>query len=250
MRIAAKQHDLFPGSGLAGSCALLMLQLALSAIPLDAQTAAKASDPPCARFLLAGLRGSSDSLEVDLGMGAPVRATFDLLRNEDWRSYALPYDALRPFVTPADQVKSAIDDGVRMLLDFVGRRARQCPHEKIVLAGYSLGAEVLGNALGNHDVGSISAAVLFADPWFNPQDPVAAGTFDSAYGGQYGFRSSYPSGLVGKIKSYCRQGDRICQSGAPGATKVEHGRYAPDQACDAARFISARLGIHAPECHH
>jgi hypothetical protein len=66
-----------------------------------------------------------------------------------------------------------------MLIEEVGRRARSCPKEKIVVAGYSIGAEVLGNALANDDMARrITAAALFADPWFNPKDPVAAGTFD------------------------------------------------------------------------
>jgi hypothetical protein len=232
-----------------GILVILMAQFVALTVPLNGQVAATPIEPSCSAALLIGLRGSSDSLEVDLGLGTPVRAMFDLLRDNGWRSYALPYDALRPFVTPADQTKAAIDNGVRMLVEFVDRRAHECPQEKIVVAGYSLGAEVLGNALADHNMGRrIAAAVLFADPWFNPKDPTAAGTFDPAYGGQYGLRPLYLSAITDKVRSYCRQRDRICQSGDPSATKVEHGRYAPDQSCDAARFISVRLGIHPPAC--
>jgi Cutinase len=240
--------------GSTGLLSILMLQATLLAVTQNDQrpgvpVAATSPEPPCSNVLLIGLRGSDDSLDVDLGMGAPVRAVFDLVRDKGFKAYALPYDALRAFVTPPERMKIAIDNGVRMLVELVGRRSSRCPTEKIVVAGYSLGAELLGNALGNHDVGRISAAVLFADLWFNPKDPVAAGTFDPAYGGQSGFRPVYPSGLVGKTRSYCRRGDRICQSGLPNATKVEHGRYVPDQSCEAAKFICTRLAVSPPTCN-
>src|SRR5262249_45074757 len=64
-----------------------------------------------------------------------------------------------------------------------------CTAERIILAGYSAGALITGDALQSPALtaaarGQVAAAVLLADPEFNPTDRhTAAGTFDPRYAG-------------------------------------------------------------------
>jgi hypothetical protein len=199
-----------------------------------------ASLPGCANLLLIGVRGSGESSTLDHGLGATLADLYHRLTSNHptlgTAVYGLPYAAR---TTSADTVAEAS----RRLATIVGQRHQQCPNERLILAGFSLGAEILGDALQNPGKPSIVAAAVLADPRFNPADTATAGgTFEPRYHGDRP-RPPYASQLTSRIRSYCRNHDAICQSGDPAADKAEHGRYAPQQTCQALAFIEHAIGV-------
>ena len=85
--------------------------------------------------------------------------------------------------------------------------------------------------------GQVTAAVLLADPEFNPADRhTAAGTFDPRYGGVVR-RAAFVAPLAGRIRSYCRRHDIVCQRRDRAASKDQHGNYVPQQTGQATNFI-------------
>ena len=150
----------------------------------------------------------------------------------------------RMFGTPYDH---SVEDGVRSLVDAL--RLDPCGAEtRYVLAGYSQGADVIGDALENHKIGwyrsRIVATVLFGDPMFD------ARLRDARF---YG--STRKRGLLTKlgsrrqdsfegyhVLSFCRRTDPFCQSNI---SALLHGRtaghehYQDQEAKQAATLVAA-----------
>jgi dienelactone hydrolase len=202
------------------------------------------ADPPegCGSLLLIGVRGSGESSTADHGLGVAVGDLAARLTAANpgrvMATYGLPYAAR---TLSAD----TITDAAGRLATTVQRRHQRCPAERIVLAGYSLGAEIVGNMLQKTPeprlASELTAAVLFSDPRFDPADTVtAAGTFDPRYHGDRR-RPAFPPGLAGRIRSYCRHGDKICQFNDPLAQKAEHAHYPPEQTTQAMMFVESSV---------
>ena len=207
------------------------------------------SHPPrCASQLFLGVRGSGEDPAQLLGMGTTVYAIFAGLRAADRRlaGYGWPYNAARPDTAELKRAAAALGR-------FLRERARQCPAERVVLAGYSDGAQIVGDAV--QEVPSrvltaerVTAAVLLADPEFNPADtPTAVGTFDPRYGGAPR-RPAFPRSLASHVHSYCRRHDVVCQRHDPAASKGQHGNYQPQQTCQAITFIESAADLHRARC--
>ncbi len=103
----------------------------------------------------------------------------------------------------------------------------QCPKTYVVLAGYSQGAQVVGNVadtLQPADRARIAAVALFGDPKFNPRQPqvdvAATGYSPSRDGivmhwhlpppGMHDQLRQVPSDLVPRVHSYCLKDDPVC----------------------------------------
>jgi hypothetical protein len=108
----------------------------------------------------------------------------------------------------------SVSEGTDRLVDELENLARFCPRStRIVLAGYSQGAHVVGNALqraGRQVRERVLGVSLFGDPLFNPLAS-AAGDFDTSRNGLLGSRGRYPPDLRDRIQSWCYAGDWICQ---------------------------------------
>jgi hypothetical protein len=204
--------------------------------------------PRCSRLLFVGVRGSGEDRAQLLAMGTTVYPIFAALRRTDPRlaGYGWAYRGERPDIP---QLMRAAD----ALGRFLRERARQCPAERVILAGYSAGAVVVGDLLQMVPSQALAAermavAVLLADPEFNPTDMhTAAGTFDARYGGSPR-RPAFPRPLASRIRSYCRRHDIVCQRQDPAASKVQHGNYQPQQTCQAIRFIEVTLDFRKAKC--
>jgi Cutinase len=99
----------------------------------------------------------------------------------------------------------------------------QCPTTYVVLAGYSQGAQVVGNVadtLQPADRARIAAVALFGDPKFNPRQPqvdvAATGYSNSRDGivmhwpGMHDQLRQVPPDLVPRVHSYCLTDDPVC----------------------------------------
>ncbi|MFM9921327.1 MULTISPECIES: cutinase family protein [Microbacteriaceae] len=167
---------------------------------------------------------------------------------------------------PSDFYPASIAAGTAALVAEVNYIASICPYSPIILAGYSQGAQVIGNALDPTTTpnGGISAAgrssvvsiVLLADPSYVPNQPWNVYTHSPNNGafhrGGNAFASwthiSWDTGSpvsVTSVKSYCLPIDEWCQSGgfAQYAVNVHNNGYSAGTtpSLDAAAYITLSL---------
>lgn len=142
----------------------------------------------------------------------------------------------------------SVVEGKNWLGNQVARLLASCPDSKLVLTGYSQGAQVTGDVYQNTSSKNILGVVLFGDPKFNSADPAARGGksgLDGALGTRplYGTAPGKPS--VGHVLSYCHDRDPVCQ----GVSRLRYGsRYhsyydtgEPQAAANyLARFVSTK----------
>ncbi|KAL4728273.1 hypothetical protein ACLX1H_005015 [Fusarium chlamydosporum] len=108
--------------------------------------------------------------------------------------------------------------GSRTMANLIARAASQCPSTKIIISGYSQGAQVVHNAAGmlsSSVTNRVTAAVTFGDP-----------------------KQSQPFGSIpsSRTRVYCRSGDNICDGGI--IITPAHSQYQQD-APAAAAWIAA-----------
>jgi hypothetical protein len=230
------------------SCAAIVAALAMVGCGTPAGQVEPRHPPRCSSLLFLGARGSGEDPSQQLAMGTTVYPIYTALRGADSRivGYGWPYHGERPTLTQLSRDATA-------LADFLNKRARQCPVEQIVLAGYSAGAALVGDTLQSPALTAafrsrLVAAVLLADPEFNPADiTTAAGTFDPRYGGSPR-RAAFPAAIASRIRSYCRRHDIACQRQDVAANKIQHGNYIPQQTCQAAQFIESVAHLRNAKC--
>ncbi|RPB16617.1 cutinase [Morchella conica CCBAS932] len=110
--------------------------------------------------------------------------------------------------------------GAKYMVSMVSLAASQCPESKVVLSGYSQGAQVTHLAAGYipEDLYSkVAAIVLFGDP-------------DDG--------DAFPGSLNDNVATFCKDGDRICE-GFP-IPSVVHFTYQNDVG-KAAAYIAERV---------
>lgn len=170
------------------------------------------------------------------------------------KTFGLTYDAVSwphfgnaEIFWVAGDYRRSVEQGVGNLLSLVRSEINQCPGQQIVLGGYSQGAQVVGNALqqmNSQELASITYVGLFGDPKFNPASFAARGSFDNRPGVLEARRSEFPLALKGRISSWCRKHDGICQNGA--LFRIigpfsEHDRYQEKEVLVAANEAAAWL---------
>lgn len=227
------------------------------------------------RATVIGVRGSGDPQSGDVvtdkygdtvhGMGKPGAAFALALANRLPRG-AVTFD---PVVYPAvgllgnwrkivnavgagakigflGSYTGSVKDGKAALQQVLTTEARVCPKVKLVLVGYSQGAQVVADVyqrdLSPSQRSRIAGVVLFGDPYFNPADTKPdVGSFDPTRYGALGKRGLYPSSST-PIFSICHLYDPICQG--PGRDEFEqHTNYQSDSwVSTAAAKIAANVG--------
>lgn len=144
------------------------------------------------------------------------------------------------------QYDRSVGQGVANLVDVVKARASRCARVKLVLAGYSQGANVIRDALPKLTglAPQIGAVILFGDPEFDPHSAAAvkAGGYNPSRHGVLGLpKSDFPTVFQPHLASYCRDGDLICQ-GFPNTTAA-HSHYPPQNTNEAARKAAEWLDL-------
>jgi hypothetical protein len=151
-------------------------------------------------------------------------------------------------VGPLGAYHGSVVDGERWLRDFIPRELRTCRAIKLILVGYSQGAQVTGDVY-QRDVTQaqkrhIGAVLLFGDPYFNPRDrSVDSGSYDRHRSGALGARRTF--GGDRRVRSFCHRDDPVCQAAWHGIVEPQlfvtwgfkqHENYPVD-----AREIASRL---------
>lgn len=113
----------------------------------------------------------------------------------------------------------SVIEGSNWLAADVERELGLCPRTKVILTGYSQGAEVVGNVIERFDYGRLWAAVLFGDPEFNSLDGYRNRWSFSDYNqGRLGERFSLKD-KVARFLSFCHAKDPVCQNLSIAATR-------------------------------
>ncbi|WP_234542808.1 cutinase family protein [Streptomyces shenzhenensis] len=192
----------------------------------------------CKPYAILGTRGSGQAFDTDGGFGPQVAAFVNSymgikrLTTANTLEWANPYPAVP--VAGVDGVPNAVSAslgwgtytnsvGLGQIalsneLDEINTIENSCgTSTTIILAGYSQGAQVTGNAYQALDTtqrSGIGGVALFGDPLFNPNSQSARGDFTPGRVGALAHPSSrirpeFPSPQ--KVVSYCHGDDPICQ---------------------------------------
>jgi cutinase len=171
----------------------------------------------CKDVTLIFARGTNEAGNVGERAGPPV---FTVLRSSGYLGDArLAVQGVDYSATVGGYLLGGDPTGSAKMLDLINQAATKCPNTKIVIGGYSQGAQLTHNAakkLSASVTARIAAAFVFGDP-FNGQ---AVGSVPSS-----------------KVISICHDGDIIC-TGSGGS--AQHLNYDQD-AGKVAQYIVAHV---------
>lgn len=191
--------------------------------------------------MVIGARGSGDSMNGNIkytkyhtkvaGMGLPT-ATFavafaNLLPKGQVSTVAVPYDAVgvggtlrktinaigaRVKIPKLGAYNDSVAQGESLLSQLISTEVHICPRVKLILTGYSQGAQVTANVyqkLNHSQREQVLGVVLFGDPLFNPNDKAARGNYLKSQNGSLGRRRIYAGSS--QVLSFCHLHDPVCQ---------------------------------------
>jgi fibronectin type 3 domain-containing protein len=235
-----------------GATLAVLLAVLLGMLVVPAAPSARA-DGTCTPYTFLGSRGSGERLQDNGGYGptvddfrAHVSARLGATQVTPWpnpyaavgvleailnaighgSTYALPFQLTT--------YRMSVNEGVRLLRTKIQDVIAACASTKIILAGYSQGGQVSAEAyqqLTTAQSAHVLGMALFGEPLFNPKSLSARGNHSERRYGLLTFlgarkRSEFRE--PGKVFSYCRRGDVVCQGLGSGTGTAEHGKYPTD----------------------
>ncbi|KAJ7901414.1 cutinase [Mycena leptocephala] len=130
--------------------------------------------------------------------------------------------------------------GVTDMRNKLAAQARSCPNTKIVLMGYSQGAQVAGDTMvaDGAGVSQVAAVILMGDPAHVAGESFQKGTANNRNGifprSDHGLEQ-----FSAEIASFCDTGDEFCASGTSLAV---HLGYVQEYGSQATAFVLGRIG--------
>lgn len=212
----------------------------------------------CPSLTVIGVRGSGEQSGT---LGTPVGAfTSELkrlakLRNQsDVEAVVTDYEAVKvgrsvlPWIKGSSvdlKYNRSVAGGVTSLVHTVRAEVEKpCSGaRRIVLAGYSQGADVIGDAIENHSLDMFSSSIKAIMTWGDPMFNGIGDQFPSAYpNGSQPFFDPRSKSALGVFKpvwmSWCRRTDFFCQRGGNAAS---HSQYHKFEAQRGAAAVHNRL---------
>jgi Cutinase/von Willebrand factor type A domain/PKD domain len=205
---------------------LLILGLVMPAsvaAAADAEATASASCPP---YEVIGARGSGQGeIGGEMNMGPEIYEFFTSLQGLIGSGVVSGHGVKYPAVDATSlhgvgaalhigflgKYTGSVRDGAKAAEERIRERHEDCRSTRFILAGYSQGAQALGDLLQRSPVARwVVAAAFFGDPYFNANSWSARGTFDPAAYGAFGPRPEWEPSLQGRVFSYCHYHDVIC----------------------------------------
>ncbi len=186
----------------------------------------------CSNVELIGVRGSGESYSGNYGMGTTIAGLYERVKarkpsTQTLQSYGLEYQAVNvaEWWNAWDYFFS-VWEGDEHLENRIKNDAAACSSMKILVAGFSQGAHVVGDTienLANKNDGSLShvyGVAEFGDPRFNPSDKATArGNYNPEHWGILTERGAYSSKINNRLGDWCRLKDAICQGFNAGSTE-------------------------------
>ncbi|SFW86399.1 cutinase family protein [Amycolatopsis australiensis] len=209
-------RGLFRAASIAGAGALVSLGLGAGVA-----AAVPAPTSPCAAVHVLAARGSTEAPGPG-AIGALV-AQIQSAVSSTVSTSSVSYPAL---LTPYDYSSTAGDTAVKQQLT---AQVQACPDQKIVMVGYSQGAQIIGDALGGGGgvlglgpasspvpssvAGHVAAVVQYGDPRHMPNLSFDRGTAVGATGLFPRLPSQSLVPFANIIRSFCDLGDPFCAGG-------------------------------------
>lgn len=209
----------------------------LLAVAFALWTAAPASACPSMQFI--GVRGSGEHSGFGRTVGSVlsnVNAQQSGVGNQTVNYWAVDVRPWEPKWFP--NYVNSVKQGVTNLGNAVDHFRAACAGHPIVLAGYSQGAEVIDHYLrSGRNRGGVVGVALLGDPRFTPANgqPVNQGTYNRRLDGvspsyflrvgQFGGSERYPTDRRNWLRSYCANGDQICNTSSMVALTLCHERF-------------------------
>ncbi|WP_161962387.1 fibronectin type III domain-containing protein [Nocardioides speluncae] len=222
--------------------ALAVLAALLQAVQVATAAPARADDPSCKPYIVLGSRGSGQKMDnPPSGLGNEVNDFTEKLKAklpaDSVEVWANPYPAMNAVVGGIGDLATWIDlllnqnqnlsvgiatytrsvaSGIAVLKDQIEHEIERCSQSKLILAGYSQGAQVSADVyelLSPEQRGHVLGMAMWGDPRFNGASKAVRGDFNPKRGGMLNFlyskRPEFPDHQ--KVASYCHDGDPICQ---------------------------------------
>jgi hypothetical protein len=207
-----------------GALLALLVWLMLAAL-------APASGWACSNVELIGVRGSGESYSGNFGMGNQIGNLYERVSarrpsGQTLQSYGLEYQAINVAEWwNAFGYFPSVWEGDEHLEHRIKADASACGGMKILVAGFSQGAHVVGDTienLANKNDSSLShvyGVALYGDPRFSKDDHATArGNYDPNHWGILTERGNYSSKINNRLGDWCRLKDAICQGFNAGST--------------------------------
>ena len=186
--------------------------------------AAQAPGNGCADVEIIGARASTERPGLGVLIG-PLAQRVTRASSQTVRSTAVDYPA------SLANYQNSVRQGVADLAEKIEATASSCPDTAIVLAGYSQGAQVIGDAIaGSGRLGRpavdaaaldrVAAVALFGDPTFTAGEPFNAENRNR--NGVFARGRGALDAVADRTRSFCNQGDRFCQGGASLAAHLNY----------------------------
>ncbi|KAF4614450.1 hypothetical protein D9613_002536 [Agrocybe pediades] len=189
------------------------LLLALATLALAAPVEERAS---CADVTVVFARGTLETAPIGTVVGPPFQAAIQAAIG----SKTLTFQGVNYPASIAGFLEGGDPNGATTMANDVNAAASACPNTKIVMSGYSQGAQVTHLAakkLSSTVQNRVNAVVVFGDPDDN---------------------QGFPGVLNGRSLTFCAVGDDICLGGdVIDAAHLSYGADAPA----AAAFVAARV---------
>lgn len=189
-----------------------------------------------AHELLIGVRGSGETDNMHDGLGNVIGPLADRFIS-DMGSTPTAYDAVNYEAVSVDGITALQYDesyihGVNQIYNSLYYWYHRCPNYRFVIAGYSQGADAAAAVLASLNptpspknpvepqiIDRIDGVALMADPKYNPNqysinaNPNATrpGMLWAFPSNHRGVRQNYPSRYNGRVRSWCRSDDPVCQ---------------------------------------
>ncbi|KAI0481317.1 Acetylxylan esterase 2 [Xylariaceae sp. FL0804] len=185
------------------------------------------------------------------GFGSTSTVVQDIVNNNSGAtSEAIDYPACGGQSScGGDSYSQSVQAGTTAVCSAVEAYSTQCPDTKLVVVGYSQGAEIFDNALcGNGDANqglssscsiasyNIVAAIFMGDPKFEAGASFNVGTCSA---GGFDETTTTCGNYGSKLQSYCDAADPYCCNGDDANT---HNGYASEYGSQAVTFVQGLIG--------
>lgn len=201
----------------------------------------------CAGLVVLGARGSTQSAELNRGVGAEVRLSVEATarRLHQHARTTVRIEAVRYDASGGAAYQAQVGAGAQLMQRQLTAAARRCPDTRFGLVGFSEGAQVVHAAaidVPRTLAGRIALIAMIADPRRNPNDAIAHWSYGKSAPrpGRLGPGTPIDPDVRGVAITLCAAGDEICnRRGSPGAApsathrhfyeKPSHARQTGDQ---------------------
>jgi len=234
-------HRIVAGLGATAAAAALAVSVAPAA-------EATSSTAACPRVVTVAARGTTKGTDTSLGLLAKLASAIQAKTKLSDRVYNLPYQSTTTGFGGAGY-NGDVSGGEKLLRSYLTSTASKCGSgTSFVLVGWSKGANVVldtiddaGTQLSATVRGRIKAVVVYGDPTFNTGESFDRGTYNWLAPSLFPRQAGFSTFGASRIRSYCDDGDAVCQSNLVFGWDVHSGYFAKYDGT-ASSFVVGKLG--------